>query len=204
MFEFLSSLDENLVELIAYLGVLAYLLFFVMVFCESGVVPMIFLPGDGFVFSLGVVARQGALEIFILLPLLIVAGISGYFFNYWTGAKLGLQLLDRRKWVKPEHLDKTRAFFRTHGRSAVFIGRFIPIVRTIVPFVAGVAHMSKWYFGWYNLVGGTIQISTYCLAGYFLGQLPFVKENFIWIYLGMILVSTVPTFITVTYKSRKK
>ena len=195
MLEFLSNIDLYLLELIAALSVFAYLLFFAVVFCESGVIPLILLPGDGFIFSLGVVARAGAMEILLLWPLLMIATILGYQFNYYLGAKYGLTFLQNRRWVKKEHIEKTQNRYKQHGQKAVLICRFIPIARTISPFLAGMANMPKKAFLNNNILGGSIWITILCLGGFFLGGIAFVRENFVWLFITIIIVTTTATGI---------
>lgn len=206
MFEWISQLDEWLIALIMEWGLWAYLLLFIIVFCESGVVPMIFLPGDGFIFSLGVIAYRGAVFFWPTLLLLILATLLGYQFNFWTGQKYGVRLLQpgRWKWVKSAYLQRTQDFFHQYGRQAIFFGRFIPIIRTIAPFVAGIGKMYAPYFVAMNLIGGGIWMTLFFTAGYYLGHIKFVQQQFIWIYLGMFLLSTVPASIGVWWTARKK
>lgn len=204
MLDFLANIDSHLLDLITKFGIYAYLLFFLVVFCENGVIPMILLPGDGFLFSLGVVAKAGAMEITILWPLLLAGAILGYQFNYWVGSHYGLRLLQNRKWVKREHLERTQRTFDLHGRKAVFICRFIPIARTIIPFLAGLAKMPLKSFVINNLLGASIWLSSILMAGYFLGGIPFVQENIVWFFLGMIITTTAITTTGILIGNRRK
>ena len=161
-----------------------------VVFCENGVIPLIILPGDGFLFALGVVAKAEAVEFWFLWPLLILGAVLGYQFNYWTGANFGVHLLKRRNWVKEKHLKSTQKTFDLHGKKAVFICRFIPVARTVTPFLAGLAQMPKSAFRLNNMLGGSIWISLVFLTGYFLGAIPFVRENFVWLFFALITFTT--------------
>ena len=198
MLEWLSQADEALIEFVKTIGPWAYLVFFLVVFGENGVIPLIFLPGDGFVFSIGVIAAAGALQIEWIYPGLLIAAWFGYQFNFWTGRRFGTLLIrkNRHRWVKPVHLTRTKSFFTQYGKKAVFIGRFIPVVRTMMPFVAGLGRMDQLTFLRFNLIGGLLWISVFCLGGYFLGNLPFVQQHFLFIYLGLILVATIPGFLS--------
>ena len=206
MLEWITQADEYLIEIVNHFGIWAYLLFFLVVFGECGLVPMIFLPGDGFIFSIGVIAASNGIEIKWIYPVLIVAAILGYQVNFYTGRWFGGVLLRKktRKWIKENHLNRAEQFFSKYGRKAVLFGRFIPIVRTVVPFVGGVSNMEVLPFSMYNIIGGLIWISIFCLGGYFLGTIPFVAEHFLLIYLLMILLATVPSFLTAIYYSKKK
>lgn len=198
-------IDEWLLEVVAQLGGWAYVLFFLLVFFESGAVPMIFLPGDGFIFSLGVIASTAIIKIELLLGLLILAAILGYHFNYFTGRYVVKKWSGRAqswKWIKAEHLAQTQRFFEKYGERAVAVGRFVPVVRTIMPLLAGIGHMDIKKFTRFNILGGIPWISLYVLGGYFLGNLPFVKHNFIFIYIGMILLTTLPVTIASFIKWR--
>ncbi len=205
MLEWLTQADEFFIEMVHYFGAWAYLICFLMVFGECGLVPMIFLPGDGFIFSIGVVAAAGGLEIEWIYPLLIVAAILGYQTNFYTGRWFGKMLIQRKSktWVKEAHLLKGRQFFLKYGRKAIFFGRFVPIIRTVTPFVGGISKMGSQIFMVYNVLGGIIWITLFLLGGYFLGNYPFVAENFLWIYLAMILMATVPSLWAAWSYTRK-
>lgn len=194
LFHLIFQLDEYLIQFVADYGWLAYIVFFLMVFCESGLIPMIFLPGDGFLFALGVIAATGALQLSLLLPLLILAAVLGYILNYELGRKMGEILLAGKwkRWIKPVHLERSRRFFDKHGERAIFLGRFVPVVRTIIPFLAGIAAMRRGPFLRNAVLGGILWMSLFVTAGYLLGEIPFVKQNFLFIYFGMMAATTVP------------
>ncbi len=196
--DIIMEADEALIEMVNQLGLWAYLVLFIMVFCESGLAPMVFLPGDGFIFTIGVIAANGDLESCAIYPLLAMAAISGYFFNYYLGHRFGEMLLRarKRKWIRKEQLQKTEGFFQKYGSRAIFFGRFVPMVRTVVPFVGGLAKMEYRPFAIYSVTGGFLWISLYYLCGYFLGNLPFVKDNFLLLYTGLIALTTFPASVS--------
>lgn len=200
MLEFLAHIDNHLIDLITYLGIGAYLLFFAVVMCENGIIPLIFLPGDGFLFAVGVVAQAGAIQVWVIWPLLVIAAILGYWINYWTGARFGYNLLQKRKWVKQEQLDRTQEMFNKHGKKAILICRFIPVARSIIPFLAGLSNMNRKAFGLYNLLGGVLWVSLVFSLGYFLGTIPFVRENVVWFFLALITLTTSMAFIGILFR----
>ena len=195
-------LDEHLANIISQYGVWTYALLFFVIFMETGFVVTPFLPGDSLLFAAGTFAALGSLNLYLLMILLMVAAIGGDTVNYWIGHYLG----DRAysiKWIKKEYLDKTHAFFEKHGGKTIFLARFVPIVRTFAPFVAGIGHMSYGYFITYNFVGGIVWVALFTLAGYFFGNIPFIKKNFEFVIVAIILISVVPIF-TEWWKARRE
>ena len=175
---------------------------FVVIFVETGLVIMPILPGDSLLFAAGTFAALGALNIWYVVGLLIVAAVLGDAVNYSIGHYLGERAYNI-KWIKREYLDKTHAFFEKHGGKAIFLARFVPIVRTFAPFVAGIGKMSYAYFATYNIVGGISWVLIFTLMGFFFGNIPFVKENFELVIIAIILVSVVPMFYE-WWKARKE
>jgi membrane-associated protein len=161
---------------------------------ETGLVVMPFLPGDSLLFAAGTFAALGSLNVWGLIGLLIVAAVGGDAVNYSIGHYLGERAYNI-KWIKREHLEKTHAFFEKHGGKAIFLARFVPIVRTFAPFVAGIGKMSYSYFATYNVVGGITWVVLFTLLGYFFGNIPFVKSNFELVIIVIILISIVPMFV---------
>ncbi len=195
-------LDVYLSDIITQYGTWTYAILFVVIFIETGLVVMPFLPGDSLLFAAGTFAALGALNIYTLVGLLMVAAILGDTANYWIGHSLGERAYDS-KWVKKEYLDKTHEFFEKHGGKTIFLARFVPIIRTFAPFVAGVGQMSYKYFFSYNVFGGLIWVPLFAFAGYFFGNIDFVKHNFSIVILAIIMISLVPVFIE-AWKARKE
>jgi len=187
-------LDEYLANIISQYGTWTYGILFVVIFVETGLVVMPFLPGDSLLFAAGTFAALGSLNVWFLIGLLIVAAVVGDAVNYTIGHYLGDRAYNI-KWIKREYLDKTHAFFEKHGGKAIFLARFVPIVRTFAPFVAGIGKMTYGYFATYNIVGGITWVTTFTLLGFFFGNIPFVKKNFEFVIIAIILISVVPMFI---------
>ena len=186
-------LDEYLAKIILDYGAWTYGILFVVIFVETGLVVMPFLPGDSLLFAAGTFAALGSLNIWGLVGLLITAAVLGDAVNYSIGHYLGERAYNI-KWIKKEYLEKTHAFFEKHGGKAIFLARFVPIVRTFAPFVAGIGKMSYGYFATYNIAGGVTWVLTFTLLGYFFGNLDFVKKNFELVIIAIILISVVPMF----------
>ena len=195
-------LDEYLAQIISNYGAWTYGILFVVIFIETGLVVTPFLPGDSLLFAAGTFAALGSLNVWFLVGLLMVAAVLGDAVNYSIGHYLGERAYNI-KWIKREHLEKTHAFFEKHGGKAIFLARFVPIVRTFAPFVAGIGKMSYGYFATYNVVGGITWVTTFTLLGYFFGNLEFVKKNFELVIIAIILVSVVPMFVE-WWKARRE
>ena len=202
--DFFVHLDVHLAEIISQYGTLTYAILFLIIFVETGLVVMPFLPGDSLLFAAGALAALdgSVLNIGWMIALLMVAAISGDTVNYWIGHTLGEKAYDS-KWVKKEYLDKTHDFFEKHGGKTIFLARFVPIIRTFAPFVAGVGQMSYKYFFSYNVIGGLTWVPLFSLAGYFFGGLEFVEHNFSLVIFAIIGISLVPVFIE-AWKARKE
>ena len=196
--EFLKSaidlflhLDEYLQTIITTYGAWTYGILFVVIFIETGLVVMPFLPGDSLLFAAGTFAALGSFNVWGLVGLLAVAAVLGDAVNYSIGHYLGDRAYNI-KWIKKEYLEQTHAFFEKHGGKAIFLARFVPIVRTFAPFVAGIGKMSYSYFATYNIVGGISWVTIFTLLGFFFGNIPFVKKNFELVIIAIILISVVP------------
>lgn len=186
-------LDEHLRVIIDQYGTLTYLLLFLIIFCETGLVITPFLPGDSLLFAAGAFAALGALRLDLLLLLLCIAAILGDTVNYWIGHWVGPRAFSGRvPFLRQSHLDRTHAFYEKYGWQAVILARFVPIVRTFAPFVAGVGAMNYPRFITYNVVGGLLWVFIFTLAGYFFGNLPVVQHNFTLVVLAIIAVSVLP------------
>lgn len=194
LLDFILHLDVHLAELISAYGTLTYVILFAIIFAETGLVVFPFLPGDSLLFAAGTLSALGSLHLSAILLLFITAAIVGDSVNYWIGNLLGQKVVDNKniKFINQEHIDKTEAFFKKHGGKAIVLARFVPIVRTFAPFVAGVGKMHYETFLFYNVVGGIIWVGLFTLAGYFFGNIPFVKEHFEFVIFGIIGISLVP------------
>jgi len=191
MIDLFLHLDEYLAKIITDYGAWTYAILFSVIFVETGLVVMPFLPGDSLLFAAGTFAALGSLNIGFLILLLIGAAFLGDTVNYSIGRYLGERAYNI-KWIKKEYFDKTHAFFEKHGGKAIFLARFVPIVRTFAPFVAGIGKMSYSYFITYNITGGVVWVMLFTFAGYFFGNIPFVRHNFEYVIIVIILISILP------------
>ena len=187
-------LDHHLVLLVERHGVWVYAILFAVIFSETGFVVTPFLPGDSLLFVAGAVAASGAMNVHLLVALLIAAGVLGNAVNYAVGRWLGRHFFTDRgsRWLNPEHLEKAHAFYERHGGKAVVISRFLPIVRTYIPFVAGMGSMQPGRFAAFNVLGAVLWVGSLCYAGYFFGNIPWIKGNLTLIIVGIIVVSLLP------------
>lgn len=198
-------LDKHLNELIAQYGTITYAILFIVIFAETGLVFTPFLPGDSLLFAAGALTVGGALNVHLLAILLIIAAILGDTANYWIGHYFGHKLFEKYPNVlKKEYLDRTHAFYEKHGGKTIIIARFVPIVRTFAPFVAGVGSMSYLRFILYNITGGAVWVLVFVYGGYFFGNLPFVKSNFSIVIIAIIIISVLPGVIEYLKHRRTK
>lgn len=189
-------LDKHLSQIIQNYGVWTYLLLFLVIFMETGFVVTPFLPGDSLLFAAGTFASPAlgsSLNIFLLWALLCTAAILGDTVNYWIGHFIGPKAFTGEiRFLKKEYLDRTHEFYEKHGGKTIIIARFIPIIRTFAPFVAGIGAMNYGRFITYNVVGGVVWVTIFTFGGYYFGNLPFVKENFSLVVIAIIFISVVP------------
>ena len=196
--DFFLHLDQHLAAIISAYGTLTYVILFLIIFVETGIVFMPFLPGDSLLFAAGMLAAQypESLNVWLVIALLIIAAILGDTTNYFIGKYFGEKALKIKifgtNFVKPEHIEKTHGFYEKYGPATIVIARFVPIVRTLAPFVGGVGHMNYKVFLSYNAIGGFIWVIGLTLAGYFLGNIDIVRNNFEKVILLIIFVSILP------------
>lgn len=190
-------LDKHLNTVIQSYGTWTYLILFLIIFCETGLVVTPMLPGDSLLFAAGAFAAIGSLDPLWLFGLLTVAAVAGDTLNYGIGHFLGPKIFqnENSKIFKKEYLDRTHGFYERYGAKTIVFARFVPIVRTFAPFVAGVGSMTYWKFLAYNVAGGALWIAACVFGGYFFGNIPFVKKNFTAVILGIIFVSILPGII---------
>ena len=197
--DFILHIGDHLQELVKNYGNWIYAILSAIVFCETGLVVLPFLPGDSMLFAAGTIAAVGDMNIFVLIGLLIVAAILGDFVNFEIGKHFGQKLFSNpnSKIFKQSYLQKTHDYYERYGGRTIIIARFIPIVRTFAPFVGGMGNMNYAQFARYNIVGAVLWVVSFTTLGYFFGQLPFVKEHFSWIMIAIIVFSVVPMVIEI-------
>lgn len=202
--QFILHIDVYLADIIARYGAWTLALLFFIIFVETGVVVMPFLPGDSLIFAAGTFAARGALSVWSLLLVLSLAAIAGDTVNYWIGHRVGSKAYSGEvKWVKKEHMERTHGFFEKYGGKAIFLARFVPIVRTFAPFVAGVSQMPYGFFLRWNVIGGIAWVTVFTLLGFFFGNIPFVQKNFELVIVAIVLISIVPAVVE-TVKARRE
>jgi membrane-associated protein len=215
--DFFLHIDEHLADIIAMFGLWSYAILFGVIFVETGLVIMPFLPGDSLLFASGALtASLGVFNIWLLWVLMMVAAVVGDTVNYWIGHSIGAKAFDPNftisvfgrnfkvsKVLKPEYMEKAQGFYDKHGGKAIILARFVPIVRTFAPFVAGVGKMNYSKFISFNVIGGVAWVSAFLWGGYFFGNLPIIKDNFHYSVVIIILVSVVPILMEVV-KSRRE
>ena len=200
--DFILHIDRHLDAITTEYGTLTYVILFLIIFAETGLVVTPFLPGDSLLFAIGAIAARGTLDVFLLFFILVIAAILGDTVNYWVGKFLEHKLEDL-KFINKDHLKKTQDFYDKYGGKTIIIGRFIPIVRTFAPFVAGIGTMNYSKFIMYNVVGGILWISIFLVLGYFVGNHPEVRKNFTYVIFGIIIVSILPAVIEY-FRNRKQ
>jgi membrane-associated protein len=203
--DFVLHLDTHLSGLIQSYGLWTYLILFVVIFCETGLVVTPFLPGDSLIFAAGTFAARGDLKVVVLFLILAAAAVLGDTVNYWVGKIIGPKVFQKEnsRIFKKRYLDQTHEFYEKYGAETIIIARFVPIVRTFAPFVAGIGRMTYPRFLSYNVIGGVAWVALFTFGGYFFGNIPFVKKNFSLVIIAIILISLVPVLYEFL-KHRKK
>ena len=192
--DIILHLDAHLLALTQQYGVWVYAILFLIIYSETGLIIMPFLPGDSLLFVAGALCGMGALQLEWLVPLLILAAFSGDNTNYWIGRLVGMRLLNRvnARIIRPDHLAKARAFYENHGGKTVILARFLPIIRTFVPFVAGIGMMRYRLFVLFSALGSVMWITSLTVAGFLFGNIPVVKNNLTLIILGIMVITLLP------------
>lgn len=207
IFQFFMHIDVHLANITASYGLLTYLILFLIVFFETGIVITPFLPGDSLLFAAGAISSLGTLNVVLLVLVLFFAAVLGDTVNYWIGRTWGRHILiwaNKRNFViNKDHIKKTEEFYAKYGGKAIVLARFVPIIRTFAPFVAGIGVMNYRKFIIYNFAGGLLWVLLFVLGGFLFGNIPIVKDNFSFVILGIIILSVIPIVIEMV-KSRNK
>ena len=205
LLDFILHVDQHLVEFVTNYGVWIYGILFLIIFVETGLVVMPFLPGDSLLFAAGALAATGAMDPVVLIILLFIAAVLGDTLNYHIGKYIGPRVFNiESRWINKEYLLKTQAFFEKHGGKTIIFARFIPFARTFAPFVAGVSAMNYKYFLSYNVIGAICWVASFITLGYLFGNIPTVKDNFTFVIFGIIFLSILPAIITFIGERMKK
>lgn len=203
--DFILHLDKYLDAIIRTYGTWTYVILFAIIFIETGLVIMPFLPGDSLLFAAGAFAAMGSLDPILLFVLVEIAAVLGDTVNYWIGNYIGPRAFSGKvRFLKKEYLDRTQAFYDKHGGITIILARFVPIVRTFAPFVAGVGKMKYGQFFLYNVIGGVLWTQLFVFAGYFFGNIPFVRDNFSLVAIAIVLISILPGIVEFIRNKRKK
>lgn len=203
IFDLFMHVDKHLQSVVDQYGLLSYAILFAVIFLETGVVVTPFLPGDSLLFAAGALAGAGVFDIKWVLVLLVIAAVLGDTVNYWIGRKVGPKVFtEGSRFFKQEHLVRTQQFYDRHGGKTIVLARFVPIVRTFAPFVAGIGKMNYAQFWFYNATGGLVWVCGFGILGYFCGNIPIVQKNFGLVVIAIILLSVVPIVVEF-WKARK-
>jgi membrane-associated protein len=203
--DYVLHLEKHLAELVRQYGVWTYAILFAIIFLETGVVVTPFLPGDSLLFAAGALAAIGGLNVGVLFVLLAIAAILGDTVNYWIGHKVGPRVFrEDVRFLKREYLTRTERFYEKHGGKTIFLARFVPIIRTFAPFVAGIGTMEYGRFLVYNVLGGIVWTAAFVFAGYFFGNIPVVREHFSLVIVAIVVVSIVPMLYEVAMARRER
>ena len=205
LIDFIINIDVHLGQIISTYGIITYAILFLIIFMETGLVFTPFLPGDSLLFAAGAFAALNSLNIWLLFFLLTVAAILGDTVNYWIGYFFGKKIVAHPKIpIDENHIIETQKFFHKHGGKTIILARFMPFIRTFAPFVAGVSRMDYKRFFSYNVIGGILWVSIATFAGYFFGNIEFVKKNFSLVIIGVIIISLIPIFVEIINRKLRK
>jgi membrane-associated protein len=198
--DFILHIDKHLFDLCAMYGMWIYAILFLIVFCETGLVVTPFLPGDSLLFAVGSLAAIGAMKVEYAIPLLIAAALTGDNTNYWIGRKVGPKVFSQEKsrFFNKEYLERTHGFYDKHGKITIIIARFLPIIRTFAPFVAGIGRMTYRTFLLFSITGATLWVCLFVLVGYFFGNIPVIRQNFSLVIIALVLIPGLPALIEFT------
>jgi membrane-associated protein len=197
LIEFVLHIDKHLFDLCTLYGAWIYGILFLVIFCETGLVVTPFLPGDSLLFAIGSLAAIGAMRVEFAIPLLMAAALTGDNTNYWIGRKAGPKVFSQEKsrLFNKKYLDRTNRFYDKHGKITVVLARFLPIIRTFSPFVAGIGRMTYRTFLLFSIMGALLWVTLFVLVGYFFGNIPFIKEHFSLVILALVLIPGMPAAI---------
>ena len=201
--DFVLHIDKYLNLILQQYGLFTYFILFLIIFLETGLVIAPFLPGDSLLFVVGALAAGGSFNLIISIIILSIAAILGDTLNYFIGSHFGKKIFTGNRFFKPEYLEKTKAFYEKHGKKTIIYARFIPVIRTFAPFIAGIGRMPYMQFLLYNVVGGIVWVTLFLVGGYFFGNFPIIKNNLSVVIVIIILISFVPPLIEYL-KSRRK
>ncbi|MCX6121171.1 MAG: DedA family protein [Ignavibacteriales bacterium] len=197
LIQFVLHIDTHLQGLCTMYGVWIYGILFLVIFCETGLVVTPFLPGDSLLFAIGSLAAIGAMRVELIIPLLMAAALTGDNTNYWIGRKVGPKVFSQEtsRFFNKEYLDRTNRFYDNHGKITVVLARFLPIIRTFAPFVAGIGRMTYRTFLLFSIIGALLWVTLFVLMGYFFGTIPFIKQHFSLVILALVLIPGMPALI---------
>lgn len=201
----IMHIDSYLVLIVQQYGILTYVILFLIIFLETGLVVTPLLPGDSMLFAAGTLAAIGSMNFFILLVVIYLAAVLGDTANYYIGKKIGNKILEKEeiRFINKEYLKKAQNFYEKHGSMTIVLARFIPIIRTFAPFVAGIGKMNYSKFIPYNMIGGGLWVSLFLGGGYFFGNLPYIKNHFSYVLMVIIIISVLPGVIVFIKEKRK-
>jgi membrane-associated protein len=197
LIEFVLHIDKHLFDLCAMYGVWIYGILFLIVFCETGLVVTPFLPGDSLLFAVGSLTAIGAMRVEYTIPMLMAAALAGDNTNYWIGRKVGPKVFNKEKsrLFNKEYLERTHSFYNKYGKITIILARFLPIIRTFAPFVAGIGHMKYRVFLLFSLIGAMLWVNLFVLVGFFFGNIPFIRQNFSIVIIALIIIPGTPALI---------